>query len=177
MGAARRLFLERGYGATTVEAISELADVAPATVYRLFASKAGILKALLDVAIVGDDTAVAMADRPEVRSLLANGDPRARIAGFVAVVVQVNGRVAPLHHVLVGAAGSDRDAAALFADLVRQRQRGQRTIARSLARSRVLRPGLREREAADTSIKNAEDDCSLNDDFLCVTRHNEIHWL
>ena len=57
--AARTLFLERGYGATTIEAISALSDVPPATVYRLFSSKRGILKALLDVSIVGDDEAVA----------------------------------------------------------------------------------------------------------------------
>ena len=66
---ARRLFLERGYGATTVEAISDEAAVAPATVYRLFSSKHGILKALFDVSIVGDDQAVPMAERPQVRSL------------------------------------------------------------------------------------------------------------
>ena len=32
--AARTLFLERGYGATTIEAISALSDVPSATVYR-----------------------------------------------------------------------------------------------------------------------------------------------
>ena len=74
--AARDLFLERGYGATTIEAISEHSDVPPATVYRLFASKRGILKALLDVSIVGDDDALPLADRPPVRSLLDEPDPR-----------------------------------------------------------------------------------------------------
>src|ERR671914_994746 len=83
--AARTLFLERGYGATTIEAISDLSDVPPATVYRLFSSKRGILKALLDVSIVGDDEAVPMADRPSVRSLLADPDPRHKVAGFVGI--------------------------------------------------------------------------------------------
>ena len=46
--AARTLFLERGYAATTVEAVSVRADVPPATLYRLFTSKVGVLKALLD---------------------------------------------------------------------------------------------------------------------------------
>src|SRR6266542_1780377 len=40
--AARVLFLERGYAATTIEAISEQSDVPPATVYRLLSSKLGI---------------------------------------------------------------------------------------------------------------------------------------
>jgi AcrR family transcriptional regulator len=147
--AARTLFLERGYGATTIEAISELADVPAATVYRLFSSKRGILKALLDVSVVGDDEAVPFADRPPVRTLLADPDPRAQLAGFVAITVQVNSRVAPLYRILSSAAGSDPDAAALLDELTRQRQEGQRLIARSLARAGVLRPELRERDAAD----------------------------
>ena len=147
--AARDLFLERGYGATTIEAISEAADVPPATVYRLFSSKLGILKALLDVSIVGDDSDVPMVERPEVRSPLSAPDPRAQLAGFIEVVVQVNQRVAPLYRILVSAAGVDPDAASLLDELTRQRQQGQRMVARSLARGRALRPELRERDAAD----------------------------
>ena len=147
--AARRLFLERGYGATTVEAISEAADVPPATVYRLFSSKHGILKALFDVSIVGDDQDVPMADRPQVRSLVTDGDAEQQLAGFVRVIVQVNERVAPLYRILVSAAGTDPEAAALLDELTRQRQQGQRMISRSLARAGALRPELRERDAAD----------------------------
>lgn len=147
--AARALFVERGFGATTVEAISEAADVPPATVYRLFSSKLGILKALLDVSIVGDDADVPMAARPEVRSAADRPDPRAQLAGFVAIAAQVNERVGPLYRILVGAAGVDAEAAALLDELTRQRQQGQRMIARALAGSGALRPDLRERDAAD----------------------------
>jgi AcrR family transcriptional regulator len=147
--AARTLFVERGYGATTIEAISALADVPPATVYRLFSSKRGILKALLDVSIVGDDEAVPMADRVPVRSLLSDPDPENVVARFVGVVAQVNARTAAVYRIVVSAAASDPDAAALLEDLTRQRQEGQGRIARSLARSRSLRPGLRERDAGD----------------------------
>jgi AcrR family transcriptional regulator len=146
---ARSLFLERGYGATTIEAISERADVPPATLYRLFSSKHGILKALLDVSIVGDDEAVSMADRPGVRALQAEADPKLQLAGFAKITAQVNSRIAPLYRILVSAAGSDPDAAALLDELTRQRQAGQRLIARSLARAGALRPELRERDAAD----------------------------
>jgi len=147
--AARRLFLERGYGATTVEAIREAADVPAATVYRLFSSKHGILKALLDVSIVGDDEDVPMAQRPHVRAMLGAPDPRVQLAGFVAISADVNTRVAPVYRILVGAAASDADAAALLDALTTQRQQGQRLIARSLARAGALRSGLRERDAAD----------------------------
>jgi AcrR family transcriptional regulator len=143
------LFLERGYGTTTIEAISELSEVPPATVYRLFGSKRGILKALLDVSIVGDDEAVAMADRPPVRSLLADPDPTNQLAGFVGVAAQINSRTADIYRILVSAAASDADAAALLHELTRQRQQGQGRIARSLSRARALTPGLRERDAGD----------------------------
>lgn len=147
--AAAALFLERGYGATTMDAISERADVPAATVYRLFASKHGILKALLDVSIVGDDEEVPMAERPTVRSLLADPDPRKKVAGFVGLGSQVNSRTSTIYRILVSAAASEPDAATLLDELTRQRQEGQAQIARSLARAGALRPTLRERDAAD----------------------------
>ncbi len=149
LDAARTLFFERGYGATTIEAISARSDVPPATVYRLFSSKRGILKALLDVSIVGDDEAVPLADRPPVRSVSAAPDPGSKVAGFVAIAAQVNSRTAAIYRILVSAAASDPDAAALLDELARQRQEGQGALARSLARAGALRPKLRERDAGD----------------------------
>lgn len=149
MDAARSLFLDRGYGATTIDAISQLSDVPPATVYRLFASKLGILKALIDVSIVGDDEAVAMADRPQVRSLLADPHPPNQLTAFVRLAAQINVRTAAIYRILVSAAASDPDAAALLHHLALQRQEGQGRIARSLARAKALGPGLRQRDAAD----------------------------
>jgi AcrR family transcriptional regulator len=147
--AARVLFLERGYAGTTIEAISDRSDIPQATVYRLFSSKLGILKALLDVSIAGDDKAVALQDRPHVRALLADRDPKKQLSGFAANTRDVMSRTAPLYRILVSAAGSDPEANALLAEQTRQRQEGQALIARSLARAGALRPKLRERDAAD----------------------------
>jgi len=147
--AARTLFLERGYGATTIEAISALSDVPPATVYRLFSSKRGILKALLDVSIAGDDESVPVGERPQVRSLLTDTNPEKKLTGFVGMVAQLNARTAPIYRILVSAAAADPDAATLLDELTRQRQEGQGRIARSLARAGALRPKLRERDAGD----------------------------
>jgi AcrR family transcriptional regulator len=147
--AARTLFLERGYGATTIDAISDAADVPQATVYRLFSSKRGILKALLDVSIAGDDRPVPLGERQPVRALADAPDPRAQIAGFIRIACEVNARTAPIYRILVSAASSDPDAASLLDELTSQRQKGQAMIARSLARSGALRPTLRERDAAD----------------------------
>jgi hypothetical protein len=51
--------------------------------------------------------------------------------------------------VLTSAAGSDPAAAELLGNIRRQRDQGQGRIARVLSRARALRPGLRERDAAD----------------------------
>jgi TetR/AcrR family transcriptional regulator, regulator of autoinduction and epiphytic fitness len=147
--AAQALFLERGYAGTTIEAISDLSDVPPATVYRLFSSKLGILKALLDVSIAGDDEAVPLENRPHVRALLADPDPGNQLSGLAGIVSGIMSRGEPLHRILLSAAGSDPDAAALLTEVTRQRQHGHARIVRSLARAGALRPKLRERDADD----------------------------
>src|SRR5258708_6714145 len=53
--AAKRLFTEHGYPATTIEAIAEAADVSLPTLYRLFGSKRALLAAVLDTSFGGDD--------------------------------------------------------------------------------------------------------------------------
>ena len=147
--AARTLFVERGYAATTVEAISAHADVPPATLYRLFASKLGILKALLDESIAGDDAPVAVAARPDVAPLFDEPDPVVLLAGFAGVTTAINERTNVLHRVLVGAAESDPAAAELLAEIRDQRGRGQRQIVRALSRRKILQSGLSARDAED----------------------------
>ncbi len=147
--AARALFLERGYAGTTIEAISDLSDVPAPTVYRLFSSKLGILKTLLDVSIAGDDEAVALEDRLQVRALLSDRDPRNQLSGLARTIRGIMSRAEPLHRILVSAADSDPDAGALLAELLRQRQHGHAQIALSLARAGALRPKLGERDADD----------------------------
>jgi len=147
--AARALFLDRGYAATTIEAITDLSGVPAATVYRLFSAKLGILKALLDVSIAGDDEGVPLPARAHVRALLADPDPRKQLSGFARVTCGIMSRTEPVHRILVSAAASDPDAAALLQAQTQQRQQGQGQIARALARAGALRPGLRERDAAD----------------------------
>jgi AcrR family transcriptional regulator len=147
--AARTLFLERGYAATTIEAISDLSDVPSATVYRLFSSKLGILKQLFNVSIAGDDEGVPLVDRPHVQALVSDPDPRKQLSGFVGISRGIMARTEPVYRILVSAAGSDPDAAALLAEQTRHRQQGQGQIAGLLAREGALRPELSERDAVD----------------------------
>ena len=147
--AARTLFLERGYAATTMEAISEHADVPSATVYRLFSSKLGILRALLDASIAGDEQPLAVQERPDVASPISEPDPHKLLAGLAGVTTGINQRTNDVYRVLVSAGGSDPAAADLLNEIRQQRDRGQGRIARALSRAHALKPWLRERDAAD----------------------------
>ena len=147
--AARALFVERGYAATTIDAISTRSDVPPATVYRLFTSKLGILKALLDTSIGGDDQPLAVRDQPTVAGLFAEPDPAKLLAGFAGITAAINQRSNDVYRVLDSAAGSDPGAAELLAQVQQQRDQGQGQIARALAQNGTLRAGLRPGDAAD----------------------------
>jgi AcrR family transcriptional regulator len=147
--AARELFLGHGYAATTIGVISEASGVPAPTVYRLFGSKLELLKTLIDQGVTGDDEATPLPDRPRVRSLLADPDPRHLLARVAALAREVNDREQGAYPILASAAGSDPAAAGLLAAYNEQRQRGQGQVARSLARMGALRPGMSERDAAD----------------------------
>lgn len=147
--AATARFIESGYGATSITQISADAGVPEATVYRLFGSKLGILAAAMDVAIAGDDQPVPVVARPVVQEAMAQPAPIDKIAGFVAVMVAVNGRISRLYWVVFNAADADPGARELLASLDAQRAHGQGRLAQALADSAALRPGLPQREAED----------------------------
>ncbi len=149
IAAARSLFSEGGYASTTMAAISRRADVPEPTVYRLFSSKLGILRVLLDVSIAGDDEPVALPERPGIASLFDEPDAHRVLAGFAEVTTQINERTNDLYRVLGRAADSDAEAAVLFGALRQQRDRGQEKIVRAMHRNHKLRAGLRARDAAD----------------------------
>src|SRR5579885_2272068 len=127
--AAGDLFAERGYAATTMEALSARASVPPATVYRLFGSKIGVLKTVLDMAAVGDDEPVAFGDRPAAQAMLAAENPRDLLDGLSKITSVTMARLAPVNEILSGAATTDPEAADLLAEHVRQRHQGQARVA------------------------------------------------
>jgi len=147
--AARELFVAAGYPATTIEAISDASGVPLATIYRLFGSKIGILRSVIDVAFGGDDEPVAFGDRPEVRAALAEQDPERVLDAFAPIVSQLLERSASLQRVLASAAEVDAEAASALKEVRRQRITGQSRIADALAKRRALREGITKSEAAD----------------------------
>lgn len=152
LDAASQLFLERGYPATTIEAIASGAGVAPDTVYATFTTKRGLLKELMDVAIAGDDEDVAIGEREDVRALHRERDPRRQIAGFVAGMTERLERARPLDDIMRSAAAVDPEVAALRDDLQeRQRRGGMRSFVSMLSAGAPMRAGL-DRDDATTMV-------------------------
>lgn len=146
--AALRLFVEHGYVPTTMSAIAREAGVAVQTLYLAFGSKARILAAALDVAIVGDDAPVPLLDRPWVQELRAEEDGCRAVALLCREVGHLFRRVAPLH-VAVRAATGDADVARLLEQDQRRRYATQRQFVTILAAKPGFNTEMGEERAAD----------------------------
>ncbi len=143
---AQRLFLERGYAATTVESIARAAGVSAATVYKTYGGKAGLLRELCERALLGAGTVPAQARSDALR---AGDDSRAVVAGWAALAAEVSPRISPLVLLLRIAAETDREAEALYAELDDARLHRMAENARYLADGRHLRPGVTADDARD----------------------------
>src|SRR6267142_4503964 len=119
VSAATRLFVEDGYGSTTINAVAEAAGVSRKTVFAAVGGKLDLLKLTLDWSVAGDDQAVALSDRAAIRKLMDQPDPRGVLSGLVALLVAIGTRVAPLYVALEVAASMDPAAR----DLVEESQR------------------------------------------------------
>ena len=147
--AAKKLFLEQGYPATTLESVADAAEVALPTLYRLFGSKRALLTAVLETSFVGDDEPVSFADRPAVQAALAEPDPAKLIDKFAAIAREFMDRSSGILHVLATAAQVDPEAADLLADIRRQRHTGQSRIVAALIERGALDPALDRSQACD----------------------------
>jgi AcrR family transcriptional regulator len=102
--AARRAFVRDGYGGTSMAALAREAGVSRETLYKTFRTKPDLLKAVYDVAVVGDHEAVAVEDRPEYTQMLADPDPDAAARSFGMLSAELVERIGPVLRVLADAA-------------------------------------------------------------------------
>lgn len=116
IAAANELFVAQGYGQTTVKQVAARAGVAVETVYAIFRTKAALLRHIWYVDFRGDEADVALYDRAEMQSILAEPDLPDRIRRHAVFVTASNRRIVPLLDALTGAAASEPDAAAMLAE-------------------------------------------------------------
>ena len=148
--AALRLFMERGYLATTVEAIAADAGVAPATVYQAFGTKQAVLARALDTTIAGDDEPVPLLEREWVAEARHQGNARQRLAAVVQHAAQIAARTAALKEVVRDAAATDSRMHELIRADHERRRETQRVLVEIAVGDDELRPGMTFDRAADT---------------------------
>src|SRR5690349_11246292 len=112
IAAARRLFSERGYAGSSIEAIAEAAGVAVPTVYAAFGNKRSILRALL-AAVVDDERPRPVAER--MREEAAGvPDPATRVQKMMRLLVSLTAQSAEVLPIIRGAAAMDPEIQSLL---------------------------------------------------------------
>lgn len=144
--AAGRLFAERGYVATTVEAIADEAGVVVQTLYNAFGSKAGVLRAVVEASVGGDGGRPPRESVRERAQRAATGREMLRVA--VSFWLSARPRSEPTFAVVRQAAAVDPEIAALERELDAQKLTSMRMAARDLEQRGWLRVDLTAEQAA-----------------------------
>ncbi|MFE6165123.1 TetR/AcrR family transcriptional regulator [Streptomyces sp. NPDC056486] len=138
VGAFGEMLTADGYKATTIRAVADRAGVSAETVYKTFGSKQGLIKALWDITLAGDDEPVAMIDREQARQVLAADEPAAKMWLYAGCVRAIHERVTPLATLL---AQTGPEGAAVLAAGEQERRISVRTFIDHLADRGALRAG------------------------------------
>jgi AcrR family transcriptional regulator len=147
--AAGRLFVERGYSATSIDAVAEAAGVGRATVFTSVGGKAALLKAAYDVAVVGDDEPIPLPERPWARRVREGESQGERIGRYAEMVTMIDGRYAPIYEAFRGAASADPEVRELWQEIRAERRRGAFNFVRVVCELGPFREGLEHEVAAD----------------------------
>lgn len=135
VAAARRLFSERGFHRTAMADLAEDADVSVGTIYRSFASKSDIIRA-----IIQSDTEETLAGLQSCIDRVRNGSLSGNDAVEQLVKTWLSKRTDPLSHEIVAEAHRNQEVAQLVSLICCQ----FRALLRDLAS--LLKSGLSEVE-------------------------------
>ncbi len=144
LAAAKRLFVEHGYGKVTVNDIAEEADLAVPTVYACTGGKSAILSIIIDEAI---RDAIVEETLSAIRQCSSEYD----VIRVTAHGTRVdNERYHDIVQVMKTAAAIDESATATLVESDRQYRQALSHIGRRLRDLDALKPGLTQKRATDT---------------------------
>ena len=146
--AARELFLNHGYAATTLAQVGEEAGVSRRYVQMTFGSKAELLSEVIKVAVAGDDAQVPLARRQRWTVMLAAGG-QGTLTAYAALATEICLRTAGLLAVAATAAESDHKLAEMRASALHRRHQDCATVIGALSAGGSLTSGYTPAEAAD----------------------------
>jgi AcrR family transcriptional regulator len=146
--AARQLLMAKGYRATTIAQVARAAGVHHDTIYALVGRKPEILRELIEMAISGADGPVAPEEREYVQRMLAEPDPRQKLAIYASAMRAIQTRMAPLLLALRDASSTEPEAEQVWIAISERRAANMRRLVADLGAG-VLRPELSDDTAAD----------------------------
>jgi AcrR family transcriptional regulator len=149
LGAARDLFVERGYIAATVAEIADRAQVSVDTIYATVGRKPELLRELVETAISGTDHAVPAIERDYVKAIRSAPTAREALTIYAAAITSIHQRLAPIFIALRDAALTDPDCAALWTEITQRRARNMRSMVTELRATGGLRDDLTDHDIAD----------------------------
>ncbi|MFC3494023.1 TetR/AcrR family transcriptional regulator [Glycomyces rhizosphaerae] len=145
IAAAERLFIEHGYGATTVQDVADAAGVAVQTIYFSFGNKRTLMKELVDVVIAGDDEPVPTLERRWFHDATDAPSAAELLERYTAGTAEILARLAPVLKVAESAAATDPE----LAELWRSDEDPRYTVSAEAARALVSKPDAAEGVGAD----------------------------
>lgn len=123
LDAAQGLFAELGWAGTSMRRVAEEAGVSMETVYAGFGSKRHLLAAVMDVAVVGDDLPMPLAQR-DIALVLGVGTLKERVGKAASLSAAISSRTCELVQALIQGAATDTALAQRLAELD-ERRRGE----------------------------------------------------
>ena len=151
LATAGTLFRERGYAGTSMPSIAAEAGVVVETIYRSFGSKAGLFRAVIEALLAGGASRaeVAVEERPAIRAVINEPDPRRQVARYAAIQPGIHRRSGGLLRALHAAAPTDPELQRLWDEMEAWRYAGQSRFVEMLAEQGRLAPERALEEARD----------------------------
>ncbi|MEA2656335.1 MAG: hypothetical protein QOI23_1700 [Chloroflexota bacterium] len=148
LDAAQQVFAQRGYAASTIEVIAIAAGVAVDTVYAGFGSKKGLLSALIDLRVGGDDQPIDLLDRAGPQGVRRETNQKSQLLAFAKDITSIIERARPVDDIMRGGAAVDPEIAALRAGLQEHRFQNMLKFVSWVAANGPLRGGMMADDAA-----------------------------
>ena len=165
LAAAETLFLRDGYVPTSMKSIAEVAGVSEKTMYLTFATKATLLRQVIQLTVRGDEAETPLAERREWRELVA-GPVEGVFARFAAQNAALMSRTAALIALGEAAAATDPELAQYRDQAHAETRANLRALAAELKRRGALNADTTEEDATDIIYAIATDESI----FLRLTR-------
>ncbi|GAA2033870.1 TetR/AcrR family transcriptional regulator [Catenulispora yoronensis] len=139
LGAAEELFVERGYGVTTLQEVADRAGVSVQTIYFTFRNKRTLLKELADVVVAGDDEPIPTMERAWFTAAMAAPTADEQLRAHVEGAVGVASRSSAIFDVLRTAAAQEAE----LAEMWRLGNVNRLIVQRAAAEALLAKPGAR----------------------------------